>query len=57
MDRSKARVKVRIFEERYSGGVLDMNIFCFLIVNENDDNSISRSGVVNNDSLNIANMQ
>ena len=28
--------KTRLFEERYSGGVLDMNIFCFLLVNEND---------------------
>jgi hypothetical protein len=31
-----APVKVRVFEERYSGGVLDMNIFCLYIINEND---------------------
>jgi len=30
--------KTRIFEERYSGGVLDMNIFCFAFINENDGN-------------------
>ncbi len=30
--------KTRIFEERYSGGVLDMNIFCFAFINENDSN-------------------
>ena len=30
--------KVRVFEERYSGGVLDMNIFCFAFINENDSN-------------------
>lgn len=28
--------KVRIFEERYSGGILDMNIFCFLLVSDNE---------------------
>ena len=28
--------KVRIFEERYSGGILDMNIFCFLILNDGE---------------------
>lgn len=28
--------KTRVFEERYSGGVLDMNIFCFAFINEND---------------------
>jgi len=27
-----ANVKVRVFEERYSGGVLDMNIFCLYIL-------------------------
>lgn len=30
------RAKIRVFEERYSGGVLDINIFCLLLVNEND---------------------
>jgi hypothetical protein len=25
-----------VFEERYSGGVLDLNIFCLLILNESD---------------------
>lgn len=29
--------RTRIFEERYSGGVLDMNIFCFAIINENEN--------------------
>ena len=28
--------KTRLFEERYSGGVLDMNIFCFMLINETD---------------------
>lgn len=28
--------RTRIFEERYSGGVLDLNIFCFAILNEGD---------------------
>ncbi|TNV74775.1 hypothetical protein FGO68_gene16630 [Halteria grandinella] len=28
--------KTRIFEERYSGGVLDMNIFCFGFINDQD---------------------
>jgi hypothetical protein len=28
--------KVRIFEERYSGGILDMNIFCIMFVNDNE---------------------
>ena len=31
--------KTRIFEERYSGGVLDMNIFCFMLVYESDEKS------------------
>ena len=31
--------KTRIFEERYSGGVLDMNIFCFTLVYESDEKS------------------
>jgi hypothetical protein len=26
--------KTRIFEERYSGGVLDLNIFCFAFIND-----------------------
>jgi hypothetical protein len=29
--------KTRIFEERYSGGVLDLNIFCFAFINENGE--------------------
>jgi hypothetical protein len=28
--------KTRIFEERYSGGVLDMNVFCFALLNDSD---------------------
>jgi hypothetical protein len=36
MDLMIGFAKTRVFEERYSGGVLDMNIFCFLLVNEND---------------------
>ena len=28
--------KVRVFEERYSGGVLDMNIFCFAFIYDNE---------------------
>ena len=31
--------KTRIFEERYSGGVLDMNIFCFTLIYESDEKS------------------
>ena len=29
--------KTRIFEERYSGGVLDLNIFCFAFINDNGE--------------------
>jgi hypothetical protein len=29
--------RTRIFEERYSGGVLDMNIFCFAFISENEN--------------------
>jgi hypothetical protein len=37
--------RTRLFEERYSGGILDMNIFCFAFINENDGNgSIIRGG-------------
>jgi hypothetical protein len=28
--------RTRVFEERYSGGVLDMNIFCFAFINDNE---------------------
>lgn len=28
--------RTRVFEERFSGGILDMNIFCFLILNDTD---------------------
>eukprot|EP00347_Sterkiella_histriomuscorum_P016877 403351503 len=39
-DLLKVRVKTRLFEERYCGGVLDLNIFCFMIMNEaNTDQS------------------
>jgi hypothetical protein len=31
-----APTRIRVFEERYSGGVLDLNIFCLLILNESD---------------------
>eukprot|EP00347_Sterkiella_histriomuscorum_P004053 403361925 len=30
------KARTRVFEERYSGGVLDINIFCFLFLNEDD---------------------
>ena len=34
-------VKTRIFEERYSGGVLDLNIFCFaFMANDNENGSL-----------------
>jgi hypothetical protein len=36
--------RTRIFEERYSGGVLDMNIFCFAIINENENGNGSIIG-------------
>ena len=29
LESTKVRTRTKIFEERYSGGVLDMNIFCF----------------------------
>ena len=44
-ENTRKRVKLRIFEERYSGGVLDMNIFCFLIINDNDDNIQMKSSI------------
>ena len=28
--------RIRVFEERYSGGVLDLNIFCLLILSDTD---------------------
>jgi hypothetical protein len=28
--------KTRVFEERYSGGILDINIFCFALLNDTD---------------------
>ena len=31
--------RTRIFEERYSGGVLDINIFCFAIISDNSGGS------------------
>lgn len=31
--------KTRVFEERYSGGVLDLNIFCFAFIDENEGSS------------------
>jgi hypothetical protein len=36
--------RMRIFEERYSGGVLDMNIFCFAFINENENGNGSIIG-------------
>jgi len=39
----QVRAKTRIFEERYSGGVLDMNIFCFTFINENELTNASGS--------------
>ena len=36
--------RTRIFEERYSGGVLDMNIFCFAFINENENGAGSVLG-------------
>jgi hypothetical protein len=38
-----ASVKVRIFEERYSGGILDMNIFCLALISEGDVEKFSQS--------------
>ena len=36
--------RLRVFEERYSGGVLDMNIFCIAFIAENEGGSLrSRS--------------
>jgi hypothetical protein len=41
-----ASVKTRVFEERYSGGVLDLNIFCFAFVNDTDGGgSIFSAGI------------
>jgi len=41
-----------VFEERYSGGVLDMNIFCLMIVTDNE--KVSSSGSHNGQSSNGA---
>jgi hypothetical protein len=35
--------RTRVFEERYSGGILDMNIFCFTIISEAEYNQERRS--------------
>lgn len=34
MGRNVARAKVRVFEERYSGGILDLNIVCLAFVTD-----------------------
>jgi hypothetical protein len=34
MAKNLVRVKTRIFEERYSAGILDLNIFCFAFIQE-----------------------
>jgi hypothetical protein len=48
--------KTRLFEERYSGGILDMNIFCFAFINENDGNGsiIIRGGSSVSSKLGVA---
>ena len=42
--------KVRIFEERYSGGIIDMNIFCIMFVNDYELSNM-KSSTVNTQSL------
>jgi hypothetical protein len=44
--------KVRIFEERYSGGILDINIFCIMFVNDYELSNM-KSSTVNTQSLKI----
>ncbi|CDW72555.1 UNKNOWN [Stylonychia lemnae] len=48
------KAKTRVFEERYSGGVLDLNIFCFLLLHENDDNTLSRNFNIEQTIMNTA---
>lgn len=38
--------KTRIFEERYSGGVLDLNVFCFAFINDGDNSTIMNGSSV-----------
>ena len=50
--------RTRIFEERYSGGVLDMNIFCFAIINENENGNgsiIGGSSLASSKNANLTN--
>ena len=46
------KAKVRIFEERYSGGILDMNIFCIMFVNENELSNMKSSTAISLSSKN-----
>lgn len=56
--KDKVPVKLRIFEERYSGGVLDMDIYCFLINSEADNQSVILSqSILNAEALNFSNMK
>jgi hypothetical protein len=41
-----ATVKTRVFEERYSGGVLDINIFCLYIMQEGDRSTTLASSAI-----------
>lgn len=41
-----ATVKTRIFEERYSGGILDINIFCLYLIQEGDRTTMQGSSAI-----------
>eukprot|EP00347_Sterkiella_histriomuscorum_P023515 403334347 len=47
-DLLKVRVKARLFEERYCGGVLDLNIFCFMIMDETNTDQSNIFTLLNN---------
>lgn len=39
-------MKTRIFEERYSGGILDINIFCLYLVQDGDRTTTQGSSAI-----------
>lgn len=53
------QAKTRVFEERYSGGVLDMNIFCFALIFDNEVTSgvPTPEGSINSKRLESSNHQ
>ena len=39
-------MKTRVFEERYSGGILDINIFCLHLIQEGDRTTMQGSSAI-----------